>query len=68
LHIVSESTCGEQGGVESWILDHYCDVENNNVECDYDGGDCCGALNTQYCGDNCACLDPDDDNTGMYTV
>ena len=24
-----------------WIGDSYCDAENNNAACDYDGGDCC---------------------------
>ena len=32
---------------------------NNNAECNYDGGDCCGAnVDTTYC-DDCQCLDPD---------
>ena len=39
-----------------WIGDWYCDDENNNMECDYDGGDCCGPyVDTTYC-DKCLCL------------
>merc|ERR1719266_1057330 len=26
---------------DSWIEDGYCDNENNNIECQLDGGDCC---------------------------
>ena len=27
-----------------------CNDEANNAECNYDGGDCCGAcVNTEYC-------------------
>ena len=32
------STCT---GTVSWIGDDYCDDENNNDACQYDGGDCC---------------------------
>lgn len=40
------------------IGDGYCDDDNNNDGCDYDGGDCCGDnVNTQYCT-ACQCLDP----------
>ena len=39
-----------------YIGDGYCDDSNNNKECDYDGGDCCGDnVNTDYCND-CQCL------------
>ena len=38
--------------------DNYCDDDNNNEECGWDGGDCCGDnVNTQYCS-ACECLDP----------
>lgn len=48
-------------GVPSWKGDKYCDNENNNAGCEWDGGDCCG--NTMdgwdyYCKPNCQCLDP----------
>ena len=39
-------TCGLPG-LEN---DGFCDDENNNAECDYDGGDCCGLfVNTEFC-------------------
>ena len=38
-----EADCTEAGGVESWISDGYCDNSNNNSNCDWDGGDCCGS-------------------------
>ena len=45
-------TCGSP----QWKGDNYCDDENNNAGCDYDGGDCCGDdVNTTYCKE-CACL------------
>ena len=36
--------------MEEWISDGSCDDINNNVPCQFDGGDCCG-LNPlkQYC-------------------
>merc|ERR1712019_297664 len=43
--------------------DGNCDDENNNKDCDYDGGDCCpktvagGVVKTKYC-QKCACVDP----------
>jgi trypsin len=44
-------------GSPQWQGDNYCDDENNNGGCDFDGGDCCGAnVNTQYCS-LCACLE-----------
>ena len=45
-------------GIASLIGDNYCDDENNNEECNWDGGDCCGDnVNTEYC-DFCDCLEP----------
>ena len=39
--------------------DGFCDDENNNANCEYDGGDCCGDnVDTSYCT-QCQCLDPD---------
>ena len=38
--------------------DSTCDDINNNMECGYDGGDCCGCdVDTFYCTE-CQCLDP----------
>merc|ERR1712124_135093 len=46
---------------KSWKADSICDDANNNMGCDWDGGDCCaataGVVNTQYCSE-CACIDP----------
>jgi len=40
-----------------WKGDGYCDDENNNSECDWDGGDCCGSdVDTSFCTE-CACLE-----------
>ena len=42
----------------NWLGDNYCDDVNNNAECNYDGGDCCGTnVDTTYCT-HCQCLDP----------
>merc|ERR1739848_319977 len=46
-------------GFPQWKGDGYCDDENNNDSCNYDGGDCCGDdVNTSFCS-ACQCLDPD---------
>ena len=48
---------GTCGGIASFIGDTYCDDSNNNLECNYDGGDCCGAnVNTNWCTE-CLCLE-----------
>ena len=40
-----------------WVGDGYCDDGNNNADCNYDGGDCCGSnVSTQYCTE-CQCLE-----------
>ena len=47
-------TTGE-GCNPDWITDGYCDDINNKLNCNYDGGDCCGSnVNTQYCTE-CQC-------------
>ena len=47
----SSSACDYKG-------DGYCDDENNNANCEFDGGDCCrNNLTTTYCT-QCQCLDP----------
>ena len=38
--------------------DGYCDDENNNADCEYDGGDCCGDNVITYACTLCQCLDP----------
>merc|ERR1712146_457582 len=41
--------------------DGFCDDANNNCNCDWDAGDCCGFDNKyNYCT-YCLCLDPDSD-------
>ena len=40
----------------NWIGDGYCDDENNNAGCGFDGGDCCGPdIKTAFCTE-CQCL------------
>ena len=56
------------GGCNVWIGDGFCDDINNNMECTYDGGDCCGSnVNTQYCTE-CSCLDPNGNNGANSTT
>ena len=43
-----------------WANDDYCDDENNNADCNWDGGACCNnnaAGWDNYCS-ACECLDP----------
>jgi len=46
--------------INEWIADAYCDDQNNNYECQFDGGDCCQENPAEgwdnYC-DECACLE-----------
>ena len=50
---------GEEGCpsfVTSWIGDGFCDDQANNIECNFDGDDCCGDnVQTDYCS-VCQCL------------
>ena len=47
------------------VGDGFCNDETNNLECNYDGGDCCGScVNTEYCAE-CTCLAGDSGN-GIY--
>ena len=56
---------GNCGGNTGWIGDNYCDDINNNPECNYDSGDCCGPnVNTQWC-QVCLCLE---DNSTLPTT
>ena len=42
-------------GRADWVGDGFCDDINNNRECYYDNGDCCGCdVQIQYCID-CTC-------------
>merc|ERR1711934_403825 len=54
-------------GSPSWANDMWCDDENNNADCNWDGGDCCGDVNTNYCTD-CTCLDPEFSTTTTTTT
>ena len=58
LSLTDEPTTDGDCASPSYKSDGECDDENNVVECDYDGGDCCGAyVVTTWCND-CLCLDP----------
>jgi hypothetical protein len=49
-----------------WVKDGYCDDGNNNLDCNYDGGDCCGSnVNTNYCS-KCQCLEVEDSAPSSY--
>ena len=40
-----------------WIGDGYCDDGANNLDCNFDGGDCCGPnVNTDYCTGSQICI------------
>ena len=48
------------GKFPQWKGDKWCDDDNNNCGCQWDGGDCCGEDNKydpRYCTE-CACKDP----------
>ena len=56
----TQSTTASHSGCHfpNYQGDNYCDDENNNANCEYDGGDCCGDnVDTSYCT-QCQCLDP----------
>ena len=53
------------------VGDGYCNDITNNVECVFDGGDCCGScVNTKFCT-RCECImkefDPDHVSNGFIT-
>ena len=55
----SSTSCGSP----DWKGDNWCDDENNNCGCEWDGGDCCGDdVRTKYCQE-CLCLDPKQQDT-----
>ena len=40
-----------------WIGDGYCDDAANTLDCNFDGGDCCGPnVNTVYCTGSQICI------------
>ena len=41
-------------GTVEFLADGFCDDFNNNVECYFDGGDCCFDVYTYFC-DDCHC-------------
>merc|ERR1712048_776498 len=60
LDCTKQPSCPKKGGQcgdKSLFKDNFCDDENNNCGCGWDGGDCCGAVNKKYCKD-CGCKDP----------
>ena len=60
----TEAPCKDSCGSPQWKGDDWCDDENNNCGCEWDGGDCCGDnVRTQYCKE-CLCLDPKESAAG----
>ena len=49
--ICTDQVCA---GSIHFLADGFCDDENNNVECYFDGGDCCFDVYTYFC-DDCHC-------------
>ena len=49
--IFSDPVCD---GMIEFLADGFCDDVNNNVECYFDGGDCCFDVYTYFC-DDCHC-------------
>ena len=71
---VPDSFCLEEGNgttpctVQGWIGDNFCDDVTNNIGCNFDGGDCCGAnVNTEYCS-ACLCLESGGGGIGGTTT
>ena len=46
---------GVCGGSPQFIADGFCDDENNNQNCFFDGGDCCFNVATVFCSE-CKCF------------
>ena len=45
-------TAAPSNCITHWIGDNYCDDQNNNAACQFDGGDCCNNSNSgwnNYC-------------------
>ena len=64
-----QETCAALPGfLPSIVGDKVCNDETNNVECNYDGGDCClFNLNTYYCSE-CICYDQGTCAAGLYPL
>ena len=51
-----------------WVKDGFCDDEINNLDCYFDGGDCCGdGINTAYCT-LCQCKDENSNFTTLSSI
>ena len=44
-------------GVQQFMGDGFCDDDNNNAGCDWDGGDCCSSASSYAFCSSCQCLD-----------
>ena len=55
-------------GSPQWKGDNYCDDENNNAECEWDGGDCCGDDISILLCSACECLDPEEQGGGRVSI
>ena len=61
VYNTTTSTSSNECPYPEFVGDNYCDDPNNNEECDWDGGDCCGNnVNSNFCS-VCECLDPNFD-------
>ena len=51
-----------------WVGDGYCDDITNTIECNFDGGDCCGIYIITYYCNVCTCLEEEDSTptTGLH--
>ena len=55
INLMCFKSTGCSSDIPHWIGDGWCDDENNNESCGFDGGDCCGPnVDTQYCTE-CIC-------------
>ena len=64
LYTSGTATATTTGCNTGWIADNYCDDINNNMECSYDGGDCCGCNVVTWWCTECLCLDPNGSGGG----